>query len=109
MNKLPDPIDVRRYDEVVKMLTENPQLGFDETAQRCNVSETTVRKIWDGRISRPPVVVLERLESPRRCEECGALCLEWPCILCEIKRRNGTLSGTAGRRPIRFKYRTQSK
>ena len=109
MNKLPDPIDVRRYDAVVKLLMKNPRIGFAEAARRCKVSETTVRKIWDGRISRPPVVVLERLESPRRCEECGALCLEWPCILCEIKRRNGTVNGTAGRRSIRFRYRTQNK
>jgi hypothetical protein len=109
MNEIPDPIDVRRYDEVVEVLTNSPRVSFAEAARRCGVSVGMVRKIWDGRVARPPVVVLDRLESPRRCSDCGALCVEWPCVLCEIERRNGTLRGKQAKRPIRFKYRTQSK
>ena len=82
------PIDVRRYDAVVDVLVENPGISFGEAARLAGVSEPTVRRIWEGSITRPPIVVLERLEAPRRCQECGALCRDWPCVLCEIKRRS---------------------
>lgn len=107
MKMTPQPIDVRRYDAVVEVLVENPGISFPEAAQRAGVSEPTVRKIWEGAISRPPIVVLERLPRPRRCTECGALCVDWPCVLCEMNRR------TRHRRPqdstARFVYKHQKK
>jgi transcriptional regulator with XRE-family HTH domain len=106
-NTITQPIDVRRYDTVVEILVQNPGIGFAEAAQRAGVSESTVRKIWEGTISRPPIIVLERLEKPRRCLECGALCSDWPCVLCEIKRR---APRDASRRDVaRFLYKRQKK
>jgi len=107
MKATPSPIDVRRYDAVVDLLLQDPGLGFPEVARRSGVSEHTVRKIWDGEISRPPAVVLERLAKPRRCGDCGALCSEWPCVLCSIHRRNTPTGATSV--PTRFVYKRQSK
>ena len=107
MMNTPPPIDVRRYDAVVAVLTRNPELSFPEVARRSGVSVSTVEKIWNGAISRPPIVVLERLAKPRRCGECGALCAEWPCVLCEMKRRGGPRG--LGSSPMRFVYKRQSK
>ena len=56
MKAIPTPIDVRRYYLVVDVLTNNPGISFPEVAERAGVSEPTVRKIWEGAISRPPVV-----------------------------------------------------
>jgi hypothetical protein len=109
MSVIPDPIDVRRYDAVVEQLRQNQGANFEDVALRCKVAVSTVKKIWDGRISRPPVVVIERLSAPRRCPQCGARCLEWPCILCEMKRRTSAEGGQLTSRPLRFKYKTQSK
>jgi hypothetical protein len=109
MQQLPDPIDVRRYDAVVHAIGESPNADFQLIAEQCGVAASTVEKIWDGRISRPPVVVVERLEKPRRCPDCGARCVEWPCILCEIRRRNGLRGGKVAAKAIRFRYKTQSK
>jgi len=107
MKSLPTPIDVRRYDTVVDVLVKNPGISFPEVARRAGVSEPTVRKIWEGAISRPPVVVLERLPSPRRCGDCGALCSDWPCVLCEIKRREE--APREHPRTTRFVYKSQKK
>ena len=107
MKNTPTPIDVRRYDTVVEVLQNNPGISFPEVAERAGVSEPTVRKIWEGAISRPPVVVLERLPQPRRCGECGALCSDWPCVLCEIKRREP--EGRNRLSPTRFVYKRQKK
>jgi hypothetical protein len=107
MKASPSPIDVRRYDAVVSLLRHYPALGFPEVAERSGVSELTVRKIWEGEISRPPAVVLERLVKPRRCGNCGALCREWPCVLCAIERRKTPAHTTA--EPTRFVYKRQSK
>jgi hypothetical protein len=95
-------INVLRYDAVVKALTEHPEWDFDEVARRTGVSAATVRKIYDGAITRPPVVVLERLKKPKRCPECRSLCSDWPCIVCELDRRQ-----TEGRSEdnISFVYR----
>jgi hypothetical protein len=101
------PIDVRRYDTVVGLLTHHPDLEFSEVAQRSGVSEHTVRKIWEGAICRPPAVVLERLTKPRRCGDCGALCSEWPCVLCSIRRRKSPAG--IKQHPTRFVYKRQSK
>jgi len=107
MKTAPPPIDVRRYDAVVELLTNNPDLGFADVARQSGVSEHTVRKIWEGTISRPRAVVLERLTKPRRCRDCGALCSEWPCVLCSIQRRSAPV-GTR-QYPTRFVYKRQSK
>ncbi len=107
MSTLPSPIDVRRYDSVVSLLLSDPELSFVEVADRTGVSAATVRKIWEGGISRPPAIVLERLATPRRCPDCGSLCSEWPCVLCTMRRR-ATPPGVE-RRPVRFVYRHQSK
>ena len=107
MKMSPPPIDVRRYDAVVDLLHENPGISFPEAARRAGVSEPTVRKIWEGNISRPPVVVLERLPKPRRCCECGALCVDWPCVLCEMKRR--APRGNVRLGVTRFVYKHQKK
>ena len=100
-------IDVRRYDTVVETLLNHPGLSFPEVALRSGVAESTVRKIWDGDISRPPAVVLERLSRPRRCKDCGALCSEWPCVLCTMLRRKAPAG--VDQRTTRFVYRRQSK
>jgi hypothetical protein len=98
-----DPIDVRRYDAVVSLLTENPGIDFEEAAQQTGVAPATIKKIWEGTISRPSVVVLDRLRTRRRCPDCGVLCREWPCISCEMRRRKSLTR--PGR--LRFVYRTQ--
>jgi hypothetical protein len=107
MKSNPTPIDVRRYDAVVEILSRNPGISFPEAAQRSGVSEPMVRKIWEGSISRPPVVVLERLATPRRCGECGALCTDWPCVLCTIQRREH--AGPRSAAPTGFVYKAQKK
>lgn len=107
MPENPQPIDVRRYDAIVELLTRHPETSFPEVARQLGVSASTVQKIWDGSISRPPIVVLERLAKPRRCRECGALCVEWPCVLCEMQRRGGNPGSP--RRPMRFVYKRQTK
>jgi hypothetical protein len=103
MANSPDPIDVRRYDEVVKLLVHEPDLSFEEVASRVKVSPSTVRKIWEGSISRAPAIVIERLATPRRCPECGTLCRDWPCILCEMQRRREGRSATDAE--LRFVYK----
>ncbi|NLX54746.1 MAG: hypothetical protein GXY58_06505 [Planctomycetaceae bacterium] len=103
----PSPIDVRRYDAVVRLLLQDPSLDFPEVARRSGVSEHTVRKIWEGEISRPPTVVLERLAKPRRCGDCGALCCEWPCVICSIRRRN--TPARSAPQPTRFVYKRQPR
>jgi hypothetical protein len=103
----PQQIDVRRYDAVVELLLHRPRLSFDEVARRASVAESTVRRIWDGDISRPAAIILERLIAPRRCGECGALCVDWPCVTCSIQRRKA-LTGKV-HAPLRFVYRHQSK
>lgn len=107
MKSIPIPIDVRRYDRVVDILTNNPGISFPEAARRSGVTEPTVRKIWEGAISRPPIVVLDRLSKPKRCGECGALCSDWPCVLCEINRRGEGNPGESP--PMGFVYRGQKK
>ena len=109
MEDMPDPLNVRRYDAVVETLVRNPGISFEDAARRCGVSASTVGRIWDGRIARPPVVLLDRLPTPRRCPDCGARCNEWPCILCEIRRRTGHFVNSDLERPVRFKYRSESK
>ncbi|MHB0959771.1 MAG: helix-turn-helix domain-containing protein [Pirellulaceae bacterium] len=104
---MPQQIDVLRYDAVVEILRDHPGLSFPEVARRSGVAESTVRRIWNGDISRPPAVVLERLTKPRRCKDCGALCSEWPCVLCSMRQRKAPV-GVAPR-PTRFVYRRQSK
>jgi len=91
-----DPIDIARYDRVVSVLVDHSDWSLHRIAQYTGVPERIVRKIWDGTISRPAVVVLARLRQPRRCGECGALCTEWPCILCEMRRRKA-IPGVTGR------------
>jgi hypothetical protein len=103
----PQQIDVRRYDVVVELLSRRPQLSFDEVADRANVATSTVRRIWEGDISRPAAIVLERLMKPRRCGECGALCVDWPCVTCSIHRRKSAAG--FGPSPLRFVYKHQSK
>ncbi len=100
-----NPIDVRRYDSVVRIFLEQPGVEFDQVAEQTGVAEHTVRKIWDGTISRPPVILLDRLSQPKRCPECGALCQDWPCVLCTMQER----SLKTFRRHTRFMYRNQSK
>ncbi len=107
MKTAPPPIDVRRYDAIARLLLESPDLGFLEVARRSGVSESTVRKIWEGTISRPQAVVLERLAKPRRCRDCGALCCEWPCVLCSIERRKAPAG--MKQHPTRFVYKRQAK
>ena len=107
MKMTPQPIDVRRYDTVVEVLLQNPGISFPDAAQRAGVSEPTVRKIWEGAISRPPIVVLERLATPRRCHDCGALCRDWPCVLCEMNRRSPTEKKQNDL--TRFVYKRQKK
>ncbi len=107
MKSIPPPIDVRRYDDVVEILLQNPGISFPEAARRTGVSEPTVRKIWEGDISRPPVVVLQRLPKPRRCPQCGAMCVDWPCVLCEMKRR--APEGNLRSATTRFVYKHQKK
>jgi recombinational DNA repair protein RecR len=103
----PQQIDVRRYDTVVEILRKHPGLSFPEVALRSGVAEITVRRIWEGDISRPPTVVLERLTKPRRCKDCGALCSEWPCVLCTMRQRKSPAG--VDPRTTRFVYRRQSK
>lgn len=105
MNTNAFPISVVKYDAVIRLLCDQTQLTHSQIAQQCKVALATVERIWDGSISRPSVVVLDRLASPRRCPECGALCRDWPCVYCEMgrRRRNGPASET------RFQYRNQNK
>lgn len=102
----PDSIDVRRYDRVVTALVDHADWSLRRVARHTGVPELTVRKIWDGTISRPAVVVVERLRQPRRCGACGILCAEWPCISCEMRRRNAA-PGTV--RKARFVNKRQSR
>ena len=53
-----DPISVVKYDAVVRLLSETPDLSHVEVGQRCKVAAATVERIWNGSISRPKVVVL---------------------------------------------------
>ena len=106
MNSDPDPISVVKYDAVVRVIREQPELSHEEVASFCKVATSTVKRIWDGSISRPPIVVLDRLRTSRRCPQCGALCNDWPCVTCEIQRRRA--SG-AEVEPPRFQYRKQPK
>jgi len=103
MPNTPDPIDVRRYDAIVRLLVDEPATTFEEIAERVGVSPGTVRKIWDGSISRAPAIIIERLTAPRRCAECGTLCRDWPCILCEMQRRKAGRLATSGE--LRFVYK----
>jgi hypothetical protein len=84
---------------------KQPEADFEHVAQQTGVAEHTVRKIWEGQISRPPVVLLDRLSNPRRCPKCGALCQDWPCVLCTIQERKLPKMP----RHTRFMYRNQSK
>ncbi len=83
-------IHVLRYDKVVKALSQKPTASLEDISQRTGVALGTIRKIWEGTITRPPTVVLDRLKTPRRCPECRSLCTAWPCIQCEMKRRPPT-------------------
>lgn len=107
MKATPQQIDVRRYDAVVDVLLRNPGISFHDAARQAGVSVHTVRRIWDGTISRPPAVVLERLAEPRRCSQCGALCSDWPCVLCEMRRRHE--SNAPDQPALRFVYKHQKK
>ena len=106
MSSEPDRISVVKYDAVTRLLSEEPQLSHPQIAKQCGVAASTVERIWNGTIARPPVVVIERLAQPRRCPGCGALCKEWPCILCEMGRRRRS-DGSA--KAPRFQYRNQTK
>ena len=100
-----NPIDVRRYDAVVQAFLNQPGVEFEEVAKQTGVASHTVRKIWEGKISRPPVILLDRLTHPRRCPNCGALCQDWPCVLCTIQERKLP----SNPRHTRFMYRNQTK
>ena len=95
-------INVLRYDKVVKALTDDPDASLEDVSRRTGVALSTIRKIWDGTITRPPTIVLDRLKVPRRCPECRSLCTAWPCILCEMERRPVTADNEAG---VNFIYR----
>ncbi len=104
---LPDPIDVRRYDKVVAAFSENQGVSIEQVAALTGISARTVRRIYEGSIARPRVVLLERLSQPRRCGECGARCRDWPCIFCEMRRRKDEVA--ASDEPLKFVYRNSSK
>jgi hypothetical protein len=106
MNYQPDPVSAIKYDAVVRLLTDEPELSHSEVARRCEVGTSTVARIWTGAISRPSVVVLDRLSSPQRCPECGALCRDWPCIFCEMGRHQQDCPGDVA---LRFQYRNRCK
>lgn len=106
MNSKQDEISVLRYDAIAQVLRSEPELSHEEVASRCRVAASTVERIRDGSISRPAVVVLERLAQPRRCPQCGALCKDWPCIFCEMRRRR---AGGQQAEPPRFQYRSRAK
>ena len=95
-------INVLRYDRVVEALTDDPNASLEDVSRRTGVALSTIRKIWDGTITRPPTIVLDRLKVPRRCPECRSLCTAWPCILCEMERRPVTADGEAS---VNFIYR----
>jgi hypothetical protein len=100
------PLSVIKYDAVVRLLTSEPDLPHEEVAERCRVALATVERVWDGKICRPPVVVLDRLAKPRRCLECGVMCSDWPCVSCEMRRLRRRKRGHT---TTRFQYRNQSK
>jgi hypothetical protein len=100
-----DRIDVRKYDAAARALGSGTPDHFEEAVAQSGLSLSTVQKIWDGTISRPPVVVLERLRQPRRCPVCGSLCRDWPCVTCEMRRRRKQHTGS----PLRFIYATAPK
>jgi hypothetical protein len=80
-------IDVRKYDAAARALGVGTPEQFQQAVTASGLSMSTVRKIWDGTISRPAVVLLKRLRRPRRCPICGSLCRDWPCVSCEMHRR----------------------
>ena len=94
-------INVLRYDKVVKAFTDDTSASPEVVSKRTGVALSTVVKIWDGTISRPPTVVLDRLRVPRRCPECRNMCSSWPCIPCEMSRRRDTKN----RPSVEFIYR----
>jgi hypothetical protein len=106
MNSDTEAISVLKYDAVVELCTREPLLSEEEIAKRCGVPAWKVERIIEGSITRPPVVLLDRLSTPRRCPDCGGLCREWPCVFCEMGRRRQSTSGA----PMpRFQGRTQFK
>jgi hypothetical protein len=94
---------------VVEILAKKPGIGFHEAARLGGVSETTVRRIWEGSLPRPPVIVLDRLSKPKRCAECGALCAEWPCVFCSMRRRRRQAAVAKDLPLVRFKYKNSGK
>jgi hypothetical protein len=91
-----DLVDARNFDRVVAVLQADPRLSHKEVAKVVGLSARTVKGIASGKIKRPNVVVLERLNTTRRCPNCGHLCTEWPCILCEMAKQ------VPGKKPVRF-------
>jgi hypothetical protein len=85
------PINVTTYDRVAKLLIANPKKSHVEIAQRAKVSLRTVVKVWDGTISRPTAIVSHRLTQPQRCPQCGARCIAWPCMTCEMVYKTESL------------------
>jgi len=96
-------INVFNYDAAVRNLTENPGISFDDAASICGLSPNTIRKVWNGTISRPTVVVVQRLSVPRRFPQCGVLCCDWPCVRCEMQRRRENAQDEADL-DVRFEY-----
>ena len=80
------PIDLETYDEVVRVLVNNPGISFSEVEKRTGAPWDTVLKIWDGRIARPKKSGFRKLLAPRRCPKCGRTCSEWPCRTCEMNK-----------------------
>ena len=99
-----DPISASKYAAVAQLLRDEPGLSPEDVAAHCGVSVTTVKRIWTGAISRPIVILLDRVHPPRRCSNCGSLCSAWPCITCELQRRQSD-----GMVAPRFEYRCQPK
>jgi len=97
-----NPINVLRYDKVVKALTDDPTASLESVSRRTGVALSTIRKIWEGKITRPRTIVLDRLKVPRRCPDCRGLCTDWPCIRCEMERRSAAARSEAG---VNFVYR----
>lgn len=91
-----DLVDARNFDRVMTVLQADSRLSHQEVAKIVGLSPRTVKGIATGKIKRPNVVVVERLATTRRCPNCGHLCTEWPCILCEMAKQD------PGKPPVRF-------
>ncbi len=98
-------IDVRKYDAAVRALGRGGAENIEQAAAESGLATATVQKIWDGTISRPPVVVLQRLRKPRRCPACGSRCRDWPCVSCEMRRRRQRNPQV----PLRFIYSSAAR